>query len=86
MRKIPATRAKLTLVSGTPSRPKWSITRVTSIWPAIIKLNVIATPSLGTSVTAAATKKAPSRPPIHENGAATYTDAKLPSGDPEIVR
>jgi len=57
---------------------------VTIIWRAIIKLNVIATPSRGRSVTAAATKKAPSKPPTQAMGGAPFARDRFEIDSPEI--
>lgn len=60
------------------------MTSVMSICPAIIKLNVIATPSFGTRKTEAATKNAPNNPPTQAIAGASRADVKLPSEMPEI--
>ena len=78
----PKTRIRFTCLTGTPKTPKWSIIKVTSICPAIARLNDRATPMRGTSITIAETKNAPNNPPIQAIGGAFFAEKILPNGTP----
>lgn len=78
----PKMRGMFISLTATPSKPKWSITSVISICPAITRLNVKATPRRGTSETVAVTKNAPNIPPVQAIADAFFADARFPKGTP----